>query len=137
MNKANDFFEKLQNDPKAQELLAGLAAPDSLEETIKTYARIAGELGIDLTEAEISEEIAAREKAQAERTAQAAAGIKDLAPDELDAVAGGVVNPPNNCKETYKDKENCWWTDACDHVNNSYPYYKCKSSNNGACWFVP
>lgn len=134
MGKATEFFEKLQNDPKAKEILAAHAVPDSFEQAIKVYAAIAEKLDFDLTEAEIKDEIAEQEKAQAAMTDQAANAIKELAPDQLDKVAGGYVDHPTQpCKDTFKDKENCWLNDGCDHTYNSYMNYHCKNSNAGAC----
>ena len=53
--------------------------------------------------------------------------LPDELPEELlEKVAGGVVIPEEKCKDTFKDKENCWFNDGCDYTINSYNTYKCK-----------
>ena len=39
-------------------------------------------------------------------------------------------------KEIYKDKENCWFDDGCDYVNNWYPYYICKRNELDIPWEI-
>ena len=64
----------------------------------------------------------------------AAEAVKALSAEDLDVVAGGYVDHPTQpCKDTLKDKENCWWSDGCDRSHNSYVNYHCKNSNKGAC----
>lgn len=59
---------------------------------------------------------------------------------ELSAVAGGDATSctisynntyPDQCKDTFTDRENCWHNDGCDNCYNMYPNYKCKRS--GVC----
>ena len=49
---------------------------------------------------------------------------------ENDSVAGGVVMP-HDCKDTFKDEENCWFNDGCDKTINKYPDYRCKRQYQG------
>ncbi len=33
------------------------------------------------------------------------------------------------CLDTFKNKENCWYNDGCDHIFNAYDDYICKRSS--------
>ncbi|MBR2779182.1 MAG: hypothetical protein IKD85_03320 [Firmicutes bacterium] len=69
------------------------------------------------------------------RTDKAAEQIRELADDTLECAAGGgrhgegERNPA--CKYSYKDKENCYFKDACDNTWPYYPEYLCKKHNLG------
>lgn len=121
--KVRTVLDSMSSDPRAQELLAKVSEPDSMEARILVYANIAEELGYDLTRQELSDYCSIRETAVKASTETAAEEIRKLDDDELRAVAGGGSHP--GCKDTYKDKENCWMNDACDIVVHHYKGYQC------------
>ena len=122
MSKAKEFFEKLASDPKAQELFVNKEKPNTPEEMIKAYADAAKELGFDLTADEIAEFIKEKEQEIKSGTDIVAKAIKKLPDENLESVAGGGHE---KCIDTFKDYENCWWTDGCDVVFNHYKDYLC------------
>lgn len=54
--------------------------------------------------------------------------IQALDLDDLEAVAGGKSDH-EECLDTFKNKENCWYNDGCDHIFNAYDDYICKRSS--------
>ena len=117
------FLDALRADPKAEELIRNIPEPENSEGRIQAYAKIAKELGYDVSENDLTEYIAAKEKLLQEKTAAAAEAMQELASEELSQVAGGKDH--SNCKDTFKDKENCWVNDACDIINHHYKGYQC------------
>ena len=142
-SKAKDFFEKLNTDPKAQELFKNKEKPNTPDEMTKAYADAAKELGFELTAEDIAEFIKEEEQEIKRGTDSAAKAIEKLPDDKLENVAGGyncvetwelkpcAVNLKDHreCKDTYYDRENCWFNDGCDHVINSYDHYICDKSS--------
>ncbi len=124
MEKAKKFFDILNTDPKAQELLQDCAKPEKPEDVLKAYVDIAGKLGISLTEEDIKNHMEEEKAAVKSRTESAVSQIEELPDDALDAVAGGK-GERSDCKNTYKDKENCWFNDGCDNVYHLYDDYLC------------
>jgi len=124
------FLEALQEDPRAQELISDFEKPENMEELLKTYKELAAKLDIDLTEDEISEAVSEEEQNMKDRTDAAADGIKELSDEAIDAVAGGR-EIHDECKDTFTDKENCIFNDACDNAWRYYPNYLCKKHNLG------
>ena len=104
MEKIKEFFNALMTDPKAKELLNEGAKPENQEEMSLRLEQVAKELGYDLSGKEIQAILKAEEQSRKARTDEAAAMIRELPDDALDAVAGGKDH--DNCKDTYKDKEN-------------------------------
>lgn len=128
---AKCFFEKLGTDPEAQELLKGCPKPDKPEELLKAYTELAGKLGISLSEEELAGYLEEEKKAIESRTEAAASQIQELQDDAMDAVAGGGAKP--DCKDTYRDHENCWFNDGCDNVYHYYDTYMCKNTYRFGC----
>ena len=121
--KVQAFLEALKDDPKVQEMVREIPEPETPSERIHAYAKIAKNLGYDLSDEDLRAFIADQEQilqAKAQSTAQ---GLEELPEEELSEVAGGGDHP--DCKDTYKDKENCWVTDGCDIINNHYSDYQC------------
>ncbi|MBR5108738.1 MAG: Nif11 family protein [Clostridia bacterium] len=136
------FLKALKENPQAKELLDSIEAPKNDEERIRAYTEIAGKLGFHLT----AEDFAAFEQAAAEerlqKTEAQAEALQKLDDQELEGVAGGrdgtQVNPKEaengdtcmqtheSCSDTFLNQENCWCTDGCDQVFNSYDDYVCK-----------
>ena len=117
------ILDALTADPKTQELLKARPEPASAEEAIRAYAEIAAELGFDVTESDLQSYLEKTEKMCKARTEATASRIELLDDDVLDQVAGGKDH--DSCKDTYKDKENCWFNDGCDHIYHSYSDYIC------------
>ena len=88
--KVHELIRTIRTDPKAQELLKGIAVPMDQDGLIRYYAEIAKRLGADVTEADIRETIKEEERIQKERTEKASAEIQALTDDETETVSGGV-----------------------------------------------
>ena len=126
-DKVKAFLEALKTDPKAQELVRNIPEPGNPSSRILAYAKIAEDLGYDLSDADLDSYIADQEEYLQAKAKAAAKEIRELPGDELELAAGGGNNP--ECTNSYKDKENCWIHDACDIVNNHYPNYQCHLNN--------
>ena len=122
-HEVRTFLKALRINSKAREMVENLPEPKSTEERIAAYAKIAGELGFDVTEEDLKEYVAHKEKVLQEKAGAVAAKIEEMTPEELGEVAGGGDHP--ECKDTYKDKENCWSNDGCDIINHHYDGYQC------------
>ena len=122
MENAKKFFEEALKTEEARRLLAGCKQPKTPEDSLRTYSKVAKEMGIDLSEEEIT---AYFEEKLARCTASA-----ELDDDELAMFTGGASS---ECSSTYLDRENCWWNDGCDYYMNPYSAYRCSWSYQGAC----
>ena len=121
------FQEALKDNPAAEEIIRNTPEPRTEEERIRVYAKIAAELGYDLTEQDLSEYVEKWRQRQQERTQDAIDRIQELPPEELGEAAGGGDHA--NCMGTYIDKENCWYFDGCDNVYQKYKGYHCHLFN--------
>lgn len=117
------FFESLQTDPRAQELLKDCPRPESLDDTVKAYADVAGKMGLALTEDDLRSALEEEMQNQKHSTEAAAEKIRELPDEAMEQVAGGKQH--YECHDTYKDHENCWFNDGCDIVFRSYEHYCC------------
>jgi len=126
--KVREALDQLRADPKAKELFAAIPEPESREDYIQAYVQVAGEMGMNLTEKEVSDCLAEQEAAVKTATDSAAETIRKLGREELDAVAGGGEH--SNCDYSFKDKENCWLQDGCDCAFRHPSGYVCKRSLN-------
>ena len=122
MENAKKFFEEALKTEEARRLLAGCKQPKTPEDSLRTYSKVAKEMGIDLSEEEIT---AYFEEKLARCTASA-----ELDDDELAMFTGGTAS---ECSASYLDRENCWWNDGCDYYTNTYSAYRCSWSYQGAC----
>ena len=112
MEKINAFLDAVRNNPEAKERMKAMPAPKNDREAAEGYAKVAGELGFDLTADEILASLKGMEqkqKAQADKVA--------LDAGDLDNVAGGA-NP--GCDDTHSPGEWCWFTDSCSFVISYY-----------------
>ena len=112
MNKDGEIRAYLQD----YTLPEGMKKEDAMVE-------IARHFGYDITKEELIESSRARCKALEEAGQAAEKAVEELSVDQLDSVAGGKDN--ENCKDTFKDQENCWWEDGCDVNYNTYSGYNC------------
>ena len=92
-------------------------------------ADVAAHFGYEVTKEELAEAIRSKEEALKAAAAETEAGIRKIPLDDLDQVAGGKKYN-DNCKDTFKHKENCWWEDGCDIAVNQYPTYICSYCNH-------
>ncbi|MBR5338300.1 MAG: hypothetical protein IK152_09980 [Lachnospiraceae bacterium] len=120
-------LEKMRSDPRFAELLKEYG---ETEDRLKVYSEVAGKLGIDLPESELKGYVRKVEEKIKAHTEKEAGAIESIPDNELSAVAGGKDH--DNCKDTFKDRENCWFNDGCDIIINSYDGYKCHC--NGSDW---
>ena len=118
------FINAIATDPKAKELLKGTAQPEDLDAEIRIYADIARQLGYDVTEEELKAYLEKFTGPLKERTEEAVAGIQELPDETLEHVAGGTKEH-DNCKDTYRNYENCWVNDGCDSIYHKYSDYVC------------
>ena len=133
MENAKKFFEEVAKTEEAKALFAAAEAPKDEKERILAYIEIANKLGISLT----TDGIAAYLQAVANQ--EPAEG--ELDDEELQQLVGGGDHAA--CENTYMHEENCWKTDGCDMVYNSYGGYECSYSMRGknlgrdfANWFA-
>ena len=117
-DQINQFIEQIKSDPDAQELLKKYPKGSSREDEIKAYTEIAGQLGYTFSEAELKEAVDEKRKLRMEKTEETASQIQELSDEVLDQVAGGKDH--KECKNTYKDREDCWKSDSCDWIVNLY-----------------
>lgn len=122
MENAKKFFEEILLTDEAKKVLQFYEPPKSIEEVKKAYSDIAKKFGIDLTPDEVGEYI--DEKSRFAENAE-------LDDDEVVHFSGGADHA--DCLDTFKDKENCWWIDACDYMAYMYDDYLCSWSSKGIC----
>jgi predicted ribosomally synthesized peptide with nif11-like leader len=120
MENAKKFFEEVVKTEEAKVLLAAVEAPKTEEDRIEAYIVIAKKLGVELTTEEINAYFDSIYQPPSE----------ELDDEELSQLAGGRNA---NCSSSYMQKENCWFSDACDNAWHSYNDYICSSNNeNGS-----
>ena len=124
------FLEKLNADPAARSLLEGKEQPKSEEEKIRKYAEAAAALGFQVTAAEMAEYFMEALTARLEKTDAQAEVIRQLDDNEIEKVSGGKKDK-SACRDTYQDKENCWYNDGCDQNWQYYPDYLCNHNDLG------
>ena len=122
MENAKIFFEDVIKTEEAKKLITSYEPPNTHEETVQAYAKIAKDLDIDLSEAEIN---AYFDKKLTDCTASG-----ELDDDEMYHFSGGQET---SCFNSYIDRENCWSNDGCDYYMNIYSTYNCSWSTKGAC----
>lgn len=91
--------------------------------------KIAEELGCNVSEADLKEYIADRNQVLKARAETAAEEIRELPEEDLGEAAGGGTGKRSGehatCKYSYKNRENCWSKDGCDHIYHHYAKYQC------------
>ena len=127
MDRMKAFLEALSG-PEAKELLKAQEKPADLQEACAVYAQTAKQLGIDVTEEEIRTWLSEQEAGTRERTD---AAIRTLPDDAVEAVAGGIEPEHAGCQYSYKNKENCWYSDGCDFAWIHYDGYYCHLLEKG------
>lgn len=132
---AKDFLQKLKTDPEAQELLKDIEKPDCIDEMASAIGQVAEKLGYAFSAEEIRSALDEAEQDRKTKTEEAAAEIKAIPDEALDAVAGGGREGEGErkpgCKYSYQDEENCWFKDGCDNTWRYYSDYQCRGHNLG------
>ena len=121
--EVREIIQKMQKDPKVLDLLKSYDQP---EDELKLYGEIAEKLGYVESADEFTKLLEERKNSIIRKTDDT---IENLPDADLKSVAGGK-GEHNECKDTYKDKENCWHNDACDIVYHSYEGYQCHWAND-------
>lgn len=129
MENVKQYLEALEADPKAAELLKAEPAPQSAQGFAELHAAIAEKLGFDVTAEELLQYLGEMQKEIAANSDKAAEEVQDLSLEELDMVAGGKDH--EDCKDTYKSRENCFANDGCDAILHGYPHYRCAHTYYG------
>ena len=130
VEKIKELLKKIKTDTKAQEALQGLIKPADQDGVIHYYAEAAKKLGFDVTEQDIRDAVTDAMKEIAGRTEAAAGQIEALTDEVLEKAAGGKKDH-SECMDTFKDKENCWSNDGCDHYVHGYGNYECQHNDRG------
>ena len=127
--KVKSFLKALKTDPKAKSCFADVPEPETDADRLRNYAEIAKKLGYDVSEAELEEYLAEKEKALKEHTKAAEDFIAHLSADEMETVSGGDLK--TICEDTFQGGENCWYSDGCDVIFTQYKGYIC--AHTGRC----
>ena len=119
-----ELLEKLRTDPETVRQIRARVFPAARNELAQAYADAARAAGAEVTKEEILSFISETESQVGARSDAATASVRELPEEELSRVAGGGDHP--ECYDTFKDKENCWIKDGCDHIYQDYKKYVCK-----------
>ncbi|MBR5110630.1 MAG: hypothetical protein IK099_10580 [Clostridia bacterium] len=125
--KIKELLKAIQADPKANETLREIIKAEGEDGIVRYLMEAAKKSGFTVTEAEIREAFEAEAKARMKKTEEAAADIQALPDDALVKAAGGKKGH-SNCKDTFLDKENCWYNDGCDKNYQDYDDYVCHNN---------
>ena len=118
--KIRKLMDTLRNDPRAKGMVQGMKQPENDAEAAEAYAKLAQDLGFDISAEEIAEAMKKMEQAQQARTGAAAEAVEkaSLTEGDLDRVAGGNSHP-TVCEDSFTEGEWCWFTDSCSFLINS------------------
>lgn len=83
------FLKELRTNEKARELLQGLKIPESKEDKIKVCAKIAADLGEDISFEDLAEALEEIEAGICQKAEAASAQMVKLEDDDVENVAGG------------------------------------------------
>ena len=121
------FLDEMKTDPQ---FIKQLSDHEWTKEDLADLAcQFGKERGHSLTADEFHALMTELDHDRVNKTDQTAAAISDLSEEELGKVAGGKSH--DNCEYSFKDGENCWSHDGCDHNHIHYPFYKCEHNNLG------
>ena len=117
MENAKKFFEELIKTDEAKAIFATMGKPESDAEIVAAYIDVAKKLGVELTAEEVNEYLAAVGNIS----------YGELDDEELEQLVGG--RDYSECFISYKQKQNCWFLDACDGLFIPYNGYLCDNQN--------
>ena len=83
------FLKELRTNEKAKDLLQGLGKPASIEDKIKACAKIAHDLGEDVSYEDLAEALKEIEAGIRQKADAASAQMVKLEDDDVENVAGG------------------------------------------------
>ena len=83
------FLKELRTNEKARELLQGLKIPESKEDKIKACAKIAADLGEDISFEDLADALKEIEAGICHKAEAASAQMVKLEDDDVENVAGG------------------------------------------------
>ena len=133
--KIIELLEELRIDPKAQEALEKIKESKYAEEVTAILAALAKERGFEISEQDFAEAIRAAVEQRKAQTEEAAARVERLTDDDVAKAAGGKKDH-SQCLDSFRNAENCWYTDGCDHNYQDYDNYICRNNYNGnTCGF--
>ena len=117
MENAKKFFEELIKTEEAKAIFATMEKPTDEVQLIAAYIDVAAKLGVTLTAEEVNEYLAT----------VGDVSYGELDDDELEQLVGG--RDYSECFMSYKQKQNCWFLDACDGLFIPYKGYLCDNKN--------
>ena len=138
-NKAEQFLTDLSKNAEIRKYMENYTIPEGTEKA-EALADVAARFGYEITKEDLMKAIE-KQASELDDSRQAAEKeVVELSTDDLDTVAGGALlskggEPEHiDCKETFKDKENCWYNDGCDYAFNMYDDYHCNVGQKTAYW---
>ena len=121
------FLDEIRTDPQFIKQLSDHEwTKDELADIACQFGK---EHGHSLTADEFHTLMTELDHDRVNKTDQTAAAISDLSEEELGDVAGGKDHI--RCEYSFKDRENCWSQDGCDHNHNHYDDYWCHHNDQG------
>ena len=125
------ILEEVRSDPDLAKALREQKPARTPDEAAAVWADAAARLGYSLSAKELSAYVREAEEDRKKKTLESSAGIESLSEEEMAEAAGGKGH--DKCETSYRDRENCWFADACDNVAVIYPGYKCHKFFEDTC----
>ena len=126
-NSAREFLKAINENAEIREYMKAHALPEGAAKE-DALADVAAHFGFEFTKEDLLEASRCIKDELKAAASEAEAAIKEIPLDQLDMVAGGKDH--SNCKDTFKNFENCWWEDGCDVALNNYVTYLCHITSN-------
>ena len=124
-----EALEEVRKQPEIGEKVK----QETPEDVSAFWAKVLVEKGYNVSPEEIASFIREAEEERRKKTQENTGKIEELSDQELGEVAGGgeVIGGKGHqdCQDTYRDRENCWYEDACDNVFQDYADYDCLRKN--------
>lgn len=124
-NNATEFLNAINENEEIRKYMESYVLPEGVAKE-DALVEVAAHFGFELTKEELEEAARLRQEELKAAASDAEAAISELSLDQLDQVAGGGDRP--DCSSSYENKENCWFSDGCDHIVNHYSEYECHHS---------
>lgn len=118
------FLETIASNKELSKEVMEKSIGKSSDEIIKYYAELAPTMDFNLSEEDFRDFFDNGDNSLKERTDSTIAKIEELDVNELSGISGGydgiIHSHPDKCDYSFKDRENCWFTDGCDQIFLSY-----------------
>ena len=124
-------LEAVRTHPETVKMLSNQTPVDTLEEAAEIWSKAASGIGHNVSAEEITNYIRESEAEMKRKAQENKEGIESLSEQELEEAAGGKGH--DNCEFSFKDRENCWVTDACDNAIIYYGGYLCHKFFKDTC----